>query len=908
MPLASASLRIARDAGNLGLPQESFEDSAVPKTGYTPLLRTKITLPPMRAHLVARRRLLDRLHEGLSRPLTVIAAPAGFGKTTLAVDWLRELARAAAVAWISLDQDDSETSHFLYYLIATLQAVEPAVGRAPISLLGSLGMPAPKDLVTLLINELGQSDKRIVLALDDYHLVANPEVDAAVEFLVERMPDNLHLVVVARDQPSLPLARWRALGRVNEIGLEDLRFSFDESALFLKNTMGLDLDADSMRALGDRTEGWIAGLQMAALSRQQPIRVSKAEEMDPRTTPFSGEHRYVIDYLAAEVLRRQNDDIRSFLTKTGVLDRLSAPLCDAVTGRSDSSVILPRLEQANMFLVPLDDGRQWYRYHQLFADFLRSRLDTGERRQLLRKASAWHEASGSGVEAIKYALAAEDVPATIRLFRTLVEDALGRGDMPTLLAWLDSLPDKTVREHRDLVAYKAWLLYLRGLTYEAQEYPAPPDPGEAGAGGTTAERGMWYAFHAYLALNWGDPKDAVDPAKRALAELGESSSFFRVFAKSMLGQAQALCGDPNAAIDTLNEAVVLGRKLGNHLMTLDALGHLTPLMIARGDLREAIVRCKEAASRSVDSSGESLPVSGFVHVALGILYFETNELDAARRYLETGIALCQQLGMIFPTMMGQRALAKLQFVTGDRESAWNMLAEARDIAERPESPRRKRSVAVLTAELQLREGNVAEAARTLAAAHELKGSTTEHESLTFARLLVAQHHPSLAEAQLAKLDAAAVADKRDGSLAAIRVVQALCKRAQGHHSAALRELESAVSLAASRGYRRLFLDEGIGLSSMLAQVRHVAPEFVSGLLDALPQETETMAPALPEPLSKSEREILRLLNFGATNQEIADKLGTTIGTTKWHLNQIFGKLQVRNRTGAIAKARQLKLL
>jgi ATP/maltotriose-dependent transcriptional regulator MalT len=419
---------------------------------------------------------------------------------------------------------------------------------------------------------------------------------------------------------------------------------------------------------------------------------------------------------------------------------------------------------------------------------------------------------------------------------------------------------------------------------------------------------MWYAFHSYLALNWGDPKDAIEPAKRALEELEASSSFFRVFAKSMLGQAQALCGERNAAIETLNDTIALGRKLGNHLMTLDALGHLTPLMIARGDLREAIVRCKEAAAKYVDSAGEPLPVSGFVHISLGVLAYETNDLDAARRYLESGIALCQQLGMVYPTMMGQRALAKLQFATGDRETAWNTLAETREIAERPESPRRKRSIAVMTAELQLREGNVGEATRTLAAAHELKGSTTEHESLAFARLLIAQHHPSLAEARLAKLDDAAVADRCDGSLAAIRVLQALCKRAQGHHSAALRHLESAVSLAASRGYRRMFLDEGIGLSTMLAQVRHVAPEFVSALLDALPQEAETMAPALAEPLSKSEREILRLLNVGATNQEIADKLGTTIGTTKWHLNQIFGKLQVRNRTGAIAKARQLKLL
>lgn len=879
----------------------------MPKAAYTPLLRTKITLPPARSHRVTRQRLLDRLHQGLARPLTVVAAPAGFGKTTLVVDWLHEVSSSMAVAWLSLDQDDAETSHFLYYLVATLQAVEPAVGRAPITLLGSLGMPAPKDLVTLLLNEIGQSTQRIVLALDDYHLIGNPEIDAAIEYLVERMPESLRLVLVARDQPNLPLARWRALAHVNEIGLDDLRFSFDESALFLKNTMGLELDGDSVRALGNRTEGWIAGLQMAALSRQQPIRVGRADDMDQRSSEFGGDHRYVIDYLAGEVLRRQTDDIRSFLTQTGVLDRLCAPLCDAVTGRADSKVILPRLEQANMFLLPLDDSRQWYRYHQLFADFLRSRLESGERRALLQKASAWHETSGSGAEAIKYALAAEDVPATIRLFRMLVEDALGRGDMPTLLAWLDALPDSVLREHRDLVGYKSWLLYLRGLTYEAQEYPPPGDPADTTSDLPASQRGMLYAFHSYLALNWGDPKDAVEPARRALEHLGSSGSFFRVFAMSLLGQAQALGGERNAAIETLNEAVALGRKLGNHLMMLDALGHLTPLMLARGELREAIVRCKDAAAKYVDASGEPLPVSGFVHVSLGVLYYEINDLEAARRYLETGIALCQQLGMIYPTMMGHRALAKLQFATGDREAAWNTLAEARDIAERPESPRRKRSVAVLTAELQLREGNVGEAARTLAAAHE-KGMMTEPESLTYARLLIAQHHPSLADAQLAKIEEAAIADKCDGSLAAIRVLQALCKRAQGQHSAALRHLESAVSLAASRGYRRIFLDEGVAMSTMLAQVRHVAPEFVSALIEALPQETETMAPALPEPLSKSEREILRLLNVGATNQEIADKLGTTIGTTKWHLNQIFGKLQVRNRTGAIAKARQLKLL
>jgi LuxR family maltose regulon positive regulatory protein len=685
-------------------------------------------------------------------------------------------------------------------------------------------------------------------------------------------------------------------------------FSFDESALFLRSTMGLDLDGDSVRALGDRTEGWIAGLQMAALSRQQPIRVNRPDDMDPRTTPFSGEHRYVIDYLAGEVLRRQSDDVRSFLTTTGVLDRLSAPLCDAVTGRSDSKAMLPRLEQANMFLLPLDDSRQWYRYHQLFADFLRSRLEPGRASRVLQKASAWHETSGSGAEAIKYALAAAGrsgrrsaLSARSSKMRSDAETCprCSRGSTP--------LPDNTLREHSDLVGYKSWLLYLRGLTYEAQEYPAPPDPADASVEMPLSQRGMLYAFHSYLALNWGEPKDAIEPAKRALEQLGGSGSFFRCSRSRSSGRRRALRranrGDRDA--ERSGRARPQPRQPpddARHARAPDA-AHDRPRRSARGDraLQGGRVQVRRFGRRAAARLGvrsrlarrpllrDQRPGSGAPVSRNG-----NRTVSAARNDL--------------PDDDGAAGARQVQFATGDREAAWNTLAEAREIAERPESPRRKRLVAVLTAELQLREGNVGEAARTLAAAHELKGSTTEHETLAFARLLIAQHHPSLADARLAKLDDAAVADRCDGSLAAIRVLQALCKRAQGHHSAALRHLESAVSLAASRGYRRMFLDEGVGLSTMLAQARHVAPEFVSGLLDALPREAETMAPALAEPLSKSEREILRLLNVGATNQEIADKLGTTIGTTKWHLNQIFGKLQVRNRTGAIAKARQLKLL
>ena len=391
-----------------------------------------------------------------------------------------------------------------------------------------------------------------------------------------------------------------------------------------------------------------------------------------------------------------------------------------------------------------------------------------------------------------------------------------------------------------------------------------------------------------------------------MAHTGDRPSFFRVYALSLLGQAQILCGQRKSAGATLRQAFQLAQKLDNHLMTLDALAHLALLMYAQGQMREAILLCRNTLERYVDDQGRPQPVAGLVHIPLGIFFYENNDLESARYCLVTGIALCQQLGMVYFRLMGQRALARLQYASGEREAAWNTLAAAREVAAQPESPRRGRIVAALTAEIQLREGNVTEAARTLAAAHSLQGPPSEYEALTQARLLLAQHHPSRAAITLDRLERLARNDGCDGSLISIHVLQALCLTATGQRKQALERMERAVSLAASAGYRRVFLDEGPPVLAMLAELRHVAPEFVNGLLEPL-TSTPAVPTALPDPLSRSEREILRLLNRGMTNQEIADQLAITVGTTKWHLNRIFAKLQVRNRTEAISKGRQLKL-
>ncbi len=876
---------------------------------FAPLRKTKITIPPPRPQLVLRAQLFERLRHEVSRPLTLISAPAGFGKTTLLTSWLHAGGEQPRAAWLSLDEEDNDPIRFFYYVVAALQAVEPGIGRAPISLFGYLQRPAARDLMTLLLNEIDETTEPVVLVLDDYHLIGNPEIDSALAFLVDRAPEGLRLFVATREEPRLPLARWRSLQRLTEMNLETLRFSPEEADLFLKQTMGLQLGAETARLLGERTDGWIAGLQMAALSLQHHAQGDRAIDVAEVASAFGGGHRYVIDYLAGEVLRRQPDEIRHFLHRTAILDRLCAPLCDAVTERTDSKLILARLEQANMFLLRLDDHRQWYRYHQLFADFLRTGLDASTARALHRKASAWYEAQGMVEEAFRHALGAQEVSAAIRLFRAAMDSLCRRGEFPTALAWPEALPDDTVRSKADLAGYRAWLLYLGGRVEEAEDYSGLAHAVEDNESPAT-DRGMLLAFRAFLAINRGDPRRAMPLAQEALQQLGDSETFFRACALSLLGHAQRFCGETAAAAQTLQQAVNLGRKLGNHLITLDALGTLAPLMLEQGRLREAMALCNRAVEQYVDARGKPLPVAGLVYLRLGILHYETNDLGSAQHCLKTGIDLCRQLGMVYYALSGERALARVQHASGDRKAAWNTLAAASDLARHSENPQRWRSLAVVTAELHLREGNVEAAARTLDEVMKAPGSATSRECLVRVQLLLAQNDPRSACLALDRAGDNASAEGLQGNLISIHVWRALCKRALGNRSAAAREVESAVSLAASGGFRRVFLDAGPAMAGLLERARDAAPAFVGDLLEEFSTTEDVPSPAatLVEPLSGTQIEILGQLDRGLTNQEIADRLAITVGTTKWHLNQIFGKLQVRNRVEAVAKARELRLL
>jgi LuxR family maltose regulon positive regulatory protein len=853
--------------------------------------------------------LLARLDEAVARPLTVISAPAGFGKSTLVSEWVHATS-GWRFAWLSLDQDDNDLSRFISYIIAALQPLEAGIGKAALSLLGSLQTPTPEDLITHLLNEIAELSAPIVLVLDDYHVITDPQIDAGLAYAVDHMPDQFRLVIATRKDPSFPFARWRALQRVTEFEVEDLRFTREESALFLGTTMAVALDGEAAATLAARTEGWVAGLQMAALSLQGHIRTEGTDCIPQYVSTFGGEHRYIADYLS-EIFHQQPTEVRDFLSRTAILDRLCPPLCEAVTGYAHSKSILAYLEQNNLFVARLDDCRFWYRYHQLFLDYLRAAPTQVEERRLLHtRAKDWHEVNGFGREAIKHALVAREIEEAARLVRANAEELASRGEFSTILGWLDALPEATILNSGDLAGFKAWILYLRGRINEAEAYAKLALTTQSAAT-PVALRGTLLAFQAFLAINRGNPKQAVPIAKEALSSFGEDPSFFRVCALSLLGHAQRQSGDQVTAKATLRDAVELGRRHGNEMITLDALAALTSLMYAQGQLREAMHLCDAAIETSVDGRGRPLPVAGLVYVSRGVLQYETDCLERGREDLKTGISLCRQLGLIYFTLLGQRTLARAHHACGDREAAWDTLAASRQLAARSENPRRKRLVDAVAAELNIREGNLAAAERALEPLRTAREPPSEYERLVSVRLLIAQGDLAKADGILSQVERAALQARRFGSLIAIHVLQALCRRHRDDRQGASDRLKRAVCLAAPEDYRRVFIDAGPAIAPLLRELRGVAPKFLAALLKRFePAEPKMpyIAEASGEQLSDTQLKIVALLAVGRTNQEIASELSITVGTAKWHMHQIFSKLQVRNRTEAVASARRIGIV
>jgi LuxR family maltose regulon positive regulatory protein len=905
-----------------------------------PLLATKLHVPRPRTHLVPRAHLVERLQHGMDRALTLVSAPAGFGKTTLLAQWCAGSGKP--VAWLSLEAEDNDPTRFLAYLIAALQTRDGQIGTTALALLRTPQPPSPEIVLAVLINDLverGGGD--VALVLDDYHVITAESIQRGMAFLLEHLPPQLHLVIATRADPPLPLARLRAQRQLCEVRAADLRFGTAEADTFLQAVMRLDLPAHAITTLEQRTEGWIAGLQLAALSLQGRTDISAF------LAAFSGSHRYVLDYLSEEVLARQPEPVQQFLLHTCILDRLSGPLCDAVTGQEASQAMLEGLERANLFVVGLDDERGWYRYHHLFAGVLRSHLQQAEPAvvpPLHRRASAWYEQHDLPIEAVQHALIIPDVELAARLIEPIVLSAAFQGQIYTVLRWINALPEELVRTRPLLCAYHASLLTFTNQLEAAEARLQEAERGiqiEMPAERARSILGYVLTIRGDIALFSGDIPFAVSLARQALELLPETEMIPRMGSLVTMIRAYLVSGDVTPSTEReVAAAVALIRTSDNLFSTVTSVTLLARLYVLQGRLRQAAATYEQMGQAVPQPEVLQTTFSSLLYYfGLGDLLRECNELEAAERHLVQGMALINETLTVEPfvAVLGYTTLARLQQARGNSSEALAALDVFTHMAQQRQFASHLLAQGeAVRAQLELAQGNVP------AAIHwaDTSGLSSEDEDLRYpregaylvlARVRLAQGRddpaghgtsgtsPFLQDVLhlLDRLLKDAEAKARLGSVLDILVLRALALEAQGDRTSALSTLERALVLAAPEGYIRLFVDEGPPMLVLLrhAYARGIRPGYVATLLSAFgEQQVPTLPPPSPrpgslaEPLTERERDVLRLLLEGASNREIAHHLVLSVNTVKRHVYNICGKLGVQNRSQAIIRARALTLL
>jgi LuxR family transcriptional regulator, maltose regulon positive regulatory protein len=900
----------------------------------TPILATKLYLPPLRPDVVPRPRLIERLDEGLHRPLTLVAAPAGFGKSTLVAAWLA--GRGRPTAWLSLDEGDNDPVRFLAYLVAALRTIAPQIGTGVSGVLQS-PQPPTDAILTTLLNEIAALPDDFILVLDDYHAIDAKPVDAALAFLLEHLPPRMHLVIATREDPPLPLARLRARGQLTELRAADLRFTPAEAAAFLNSAMGLDLSAGEIAALEERTEGWIAGLQLAALS------LRGREDVPAFIRAFAGDHRYIADYLVEEVLQRQPEQVRSFLLQTAILDRLHGPLCDAVTGQGDGGARLEALERGNFFVVPLDDTRHWYRYHHLFAEVLHAHLLAEQPDQvatLHRRASEWYAQHGSAADAIRHALAAEDFDRAADLIERTVSAMRRSRQEAAVLGWLQVLPDALLQRRPVLSVHYAGALLMGGEIEGVEErlrdaerwLDATADrderSGAPAAGMVVVDEeefrslpGAIAVYRAGQALILGDVAATARHARRALDLAPEDDHLRRGAAAGLLGLAYWTNGDLEAAHRSYAECMASLRRAGYIADTFGCAIALADIRIAQGRLREAMRTYERALRLGTEQGAPVLRGTADMYVGMAELLRERGDLDAAARHLLRSEELGEHIGLPQHPYRWRVALARIREAEGDADGALDLLDEAERLYVGDFFPN-VRPVAAMRARVWAAQERVDEAldwARERGlSAHDDLGYLREYEHITLARVLLARYERDRAEGSmreamglLERLLHAAEAGGRTGSAIEILVLQALAHRALGDIPAALVPLGRALTLAEPEGYVRIFVDEGPPMAHLLqaAAKRGIVPRYVRQLLAAFgtAEERKPVKQDLIEPLSDRERDVLRLLRSDLSGPDIARELMVSVNTLRTHTQNVYSKLGVGTRRAAVRRAEELDL-
>lgn len=891
------------------------------------LLTAKLQIPSLRADHVPRPRLVTRLEEGLARKLTLVSTQTGSGKTTILAEWLTQ--KKHSVAWVSLDESDNDHGRFISYMMAALRTLDIGLEeRIQAVLLAQEQGISIESPMAALLNQfafVSAVHRPVILALDDYHVIRNPQIHESMLYALDYMPEGVHIVIATRSDPPLMLARLRARRQLNELRASDLRFTREEAEAFLNQVSGLGLSVEQVAALDDRTEGWAAGLQLAAQA------MSGLADVAPFVRAFTGSHRYILDYLVDEVFLRQTEETRLFLQKTSILERMTPSLCDAVTGQGNSRAMLERLDRENLFVVPLDHQRQWYRYHHLFAGLLKNRFDQfsdNEVSSLHRKAALWFDAHRQPCDAIGHALEARDYNLAIGMMVKATPTLAMHSEIGRLLQWLNELPAELRASNPRIPLMYAWahffmtdidlvephvqdaLLALNMENLDSEHWPAsvPPQAIELLA--------QVNALRTFVAVNRGAPERAIRIANHALSRLPKEEKLARFAALAALGDAYRDADNFAAASRAYSDGLALALMIEQHPASLTMRMDLARLRVKMGQLRRAETNCRETLAAD-DGYHPLFPVAQ-AYAMLGEIQRERGELDAAEQTISAGLLQCGWAGYQRYVVYGHVSAARLKFAQGDRAGLERSLDAAEETAAISGSETLRAWARQFRVRL-LQKDTAAWLADCRLTLDDAGSFQREDEYLTLTRLHLdlargARFSSDLLAAcrLMDRLLVSAKTSARMGSAVEILMLHALALNLLGKRDEALQKLRQSLDLAEPEGYACLFADEGAPMSELLllAIQRNVHPEYASRLLTLIESRARLspVSPALPESLTEREGEVLRLLAAGLSNQEIAEKLVISLSTIKTHITRIYAKLNVTSRTQAIVRARELRII